>query len=723
MNLLQSLMHPIFVSIVLAALWSAPAQSAPPAADEDARRIEDLVATLEDDARRAELVAELRLLLEARRAAEPGAAAAGLDAVDDLFSGVVQRIETVGSRLRKSFGALRDLPAWLRELRQRAERPATRDRWIEMGWKIVLVFASGLAARLLMTRLLRRRRRSEAVAAEIEEAPGLLRLATGIFLELLPLVVFAGVAAGLLTLLDPRPVTRVLALALIAAFFCERLICQVSAALLLRRDDRPPPLAIGGESAGYLYVWIRRLSIIGVYGYFAVRAAAMLSFPAAAQSLLESSFGLLLAALLAVFVLQNRAPMAAWIRGPRDAPAGGMRAIRAFVAGIWAPVALLCIVAGYGIFLFSVKGGFQFLLRGLLLTLAVIVAARVIEYLAGAALRRASHLKPELRLRYPELEQRVNRYMPLIGRIIRVFIYAVALLSIVELWGFGVYGWFESESGRLLLARLLRIFLILAGALLVWETLSAFVQHRLERHDPDNGAFLPVSPRARTLLPLFRNLMLIVIGAMAGISVLAELGINIAPLLAGAGVVGLAIGVGAQSLVKDVITGIFIIFEDSIGLGDIADIGGHIGVVEGITIRTLRLRDLDGVVHTVPFGNISEIRNLTKDFSYAVVEIGVGYGEDVDAVIGVLQEVGAEMRADAEFGALILEPMEVLGLDSFGASSVNIRIRFKTEASSRWSVRREFNRRVKKAFDRRGIEIPFPQRTVHFAGAPPAAGK
>jgi small conductance mechanosensitive channel len=381
---------------------------------------------------------------------------------------------------------------------------------------------------------------------------------------------------------------------------------------------------------------------------------------------------------------------------------------------------VLVIVAVYGIWLFSVEGGFRLLLRATLLSLVIIGLARFVVYLADAAVRRGFRITPEMRLRYPELERRVNRYVPLIERLARLIVYVVAGLTIVDIWGLGVYEWLDSDAGILLTAKVSRIFVILVLSLAAWEVLSALIHRYLDRHEPGGGAFLPVSSRARTLLPVFQNLMLITIGAVAGISILAEIGINIAPLLAGAGVVGLAIGVGAQSLVKDVITGIFIILEDSIALGDIVEIGTHTGVIEAITIRTLRMRDLDGVVHMIPFGNISEVRNLTKDFSYSMIEIGVAYRENVDDVIKVLESVGEDMRNDAEIGPLILEPMEMLGLESFGNSSVNLRMRFKTQARERWRIRREFNRRVKEAFDKRGIEIPFPQRTIHIAAG--AAG-
>jgi small conductance mechanosensitive channel len=218
----------------------------------------------------------------------------------------------------------------------------------------------------------------------------------------------------------------------------------------------------------------------------------------------------------------------------------------------------------------------------------------------------------------------------------------------------------------------------------------------------------------RTLLPLIRNVARVVLGVIVTLTVLSELGVDIAPLLAGAGIAGLAIGFGAQSLVKDVITGVFILLEDSIAVGDVVNVGGHGGVVEGMTVRTVRLRDLSGNVHIVPFGEVASVLNMTKEFSYALIEAGVAYKEDVDQVIEVLREIGAGMAADPEFGPMILEPLEVIGLDSFGESSVNIRVRIKTRPIKQWAVRREFHRRMKRAFDERGIEIPFPHRTVFF---------
>ena len=222
-----------------------------------------------------------------------------------------------------------------------------------------------------------------------------------------------------------------------------------------------------------------------------------------------------------------------------------------------------------------------------------------------------------------------------------------------------------------------------------------------------------------------RNALLVFITIVAGLAVLAELGVNIGPLVAGAGVLGVALGFGSQKLVQDIITGVFILFEDLISVGDVVDVGGKAGLVEAVSLRNVRLRDLAGTVHTIPYSTISTISNLTKGFSFYVFDIGVAYREDVDRVMGVLKELGEELRQDPGIGPKILEPLEIFGVDAFADSAVVIKCRFKTQPIQQWTVGREFNRRIKNRFDELGIEIPYPHTTVYFGEdrqghAPPA---
>ncbi len=205
--------------------------------------------------------------------------------------------------------------------------------------------------------------------------------------------------------------------------------------------------------------------------------------------------------------------------------------------------------------------------------------------------------------------------------------------------------------------------------------------------------------------------------------ILSEVGIDMKPLLAAAGLGGLAIGFGAQSLVKDIITGFFILLENQIRVGDVVEIAGVGGLVEEVKLRTITLRDLEGNVHIVPNGAVDKVKNYTHLYSYYLFNIGVSYREDTDEVAAVLKEVGADLQADPEFGPDILEPLEMLGVDQFADSAVIIKCRIKTEPIKQWRIGREMNRRIKKAFDARGIEIPFPHRTLYWGepkqGTPP----
>jgi moderate conductance mechanosensitive channel len=220
--------------------------------------------------------------------------------------------------------------------------------------------------------------------------------------------------------------------------------------------------------------------------------------------------------------------------------------------------------------------------------------------------------------------------------------------------------------------------------------------------------------RIRTLVSLIRSVGIVVILVITLFSILGILGHDIRPLLAGAGVIGLAISFGAQSLVRDVITGMFILFENQFAVGDVIRIGDTGGAVERMTLRVVVLRDIHGVVHVIPNGEIKKVANMTRSWSRAVIEIGVAYKEDVDRVMEVMREVGRELQQDEAWSPLLVEEVTVPGIESFGDSAVNIRIMTKTLPLKQWDVARELRRRLKNRFDAEGIEIPFPHRTFYW---------
>ena len=223
--------------------------------------------------------------------------------------------------------------------------------------------------------------------------------------------------------------------------------------------------------------------------------------------------------------------------------------------------------------------------------------------------------------------------------------------------------------------------------------------------------------RVTTLVGMLRTIALVGLWAVVVIITLEQIGLNITPILAGAGIIGLAVGFGAQNLVRDLISGFFMVLEDQVRVGDVAIVNGTGGLVEAISFRTIVLRDLSGVVHIFPNGTINTLSNMTKVWSGYVMDVGVAYKEDTDHVVEVMRRVGDELRQDPDLGPKILEPIEVFGVDDFADSAVVIKARLKTHPIQQWGVGREYRRRLKKAFDAEGIEIPFPHLSMYVGEA------
>ena len=244
---------------------------------------------------------------------------------------------------------------------------------------------------------------------------------------------------------------------------------------------------------------------------------------------------------------------------------------------------------------------------------------------------------------------------------------------------------------------------------------KALVQLRLHMQQDQND--MEQIKRLNTLEQVFRYIVAVLITLVTAMLVLSEVGISIAPILATAGVLGIAIGFGAQSLVKDYFNGFFLLLENQVRQGDVVEVAGKGGLVEGMTLRYIRLRDYEGSVHYIPNGTIDTVTNRSRGFAHAVIDVGVAYREDIDEVYAVMHAVADELRADPEMAEKIVADIEMAGVDQWGDSAVVIRCRFKVKPLEQWGVRRAYLYRLKKAFDAAGIEIPYPHLTV-YAGEP-----
>ncbi len=269
----------------------------------------------------------------------------------------------------------------------------------------------------------------------------------------------------------------------------------------------------------------------------------------------------------------------------------------------------------------------------------------------------------------------------------------------------------------------LRLVVVLIGAFVLIKLGKEAVNRMMAALEKRELLHAERLKNTQTLARIFSNMVSVTIGVIAVIVILGELGVDIAPILAGAGVVGVAVGLGAQSLIKDFINGCFILLENQFNVGDVVKVAGVAGLVESISMRMTKLRDLEGNVHIVPNGAIGVVTNMTKEWSRCVLNIGVAYKENVDNVMRVLKEIADGLCADENFKDLILEPLEILGVDEFGDSQVTIKVMLKTQPIKQWTVAREYRRRIKNTFDEKGIEIPFPHLTLYMGEGENAGNK
>src|SRR5690606_12537419 len=303
----------------------------------------------------------------------------------------------------------------------------------------------------------------------------------------------------------------------------------------------------------------------------------------------------------------------------------------------------------------------------------------------------------------------LNAFVPAVLRVVRFVVSIAVAVTLLEVWNVAnVSEWLRSESGQRVLASLVSAALVLLIGGIVYLAGQSWIEYRL---NPNLGRF--VSARERTLLNLMRNAFTVLLAALVFMLVLAQLGVNIGPLIAGAGVVGLAVGFGAQRLVQDVINGLFIQFENTLNEGDIVQLGGISGVVERLTIRSVSLRSLDGTYHMIPFSSVDSVSNLTKHFSYHLAAISVPYRENVPEVKEAMLEAFERLK-QTPHAASILGEFEMQGVVEFATSSIVVRGRIKTLPGKQWEVGRAYNEIVKHVFDERGIAIAVPHVTVYL---------
>ena len=494
--------------------------------------------------------------------------------------------------------------------------------------------------------------------------------------------------------------------------------------LFAPRYHRLRLLPLADEVAAYWNAWLARLTDFVGYGLILVVPLIAADISTALGSIV--AFGVLATALLYAIAIirQNRQSISErFQQAAADSQVGFNRFVLALLARSWHWLAIIYLVALAVVIQFRPAEALLIMGQATLQSV-IVLGLGIAAFLAlSGVVGRPVRVPEATRERLPDLEERLNLFVPASVHVLRMMLVVAVLIGLLDAWQlFDVLAWVASDSGMRFLATLVSVAIIVVIACAIWVLTASWVDARLQV-DGDTGE--DIGARKRTLLTLFRSALAIVLAIMTLMIVLSEIGINIAPLIAGAGVLGLAVGFGAQKLVQDIITGVFIQLENAINTGDFITVAGTSGTVERLSIRSVSIRDLEGTVHILPFSSVDIVSNYMRDFGYHLGIYGVAYRENTDDVIAHLRAAFAELMEDEEVAPHVIGELEVNGVTKFADSAVNIRVRIKTEPGMQWFVGRAYNRLVKQHFDAAGIEIPFPHQTLYFGqdkdgAAPPA---
>ena len=517
---------------------------------------------------------------------------------------------------------------------------------------------------------------------------------------------------------------RTLVLLLFTLLFLYQLLMAAFHTLLSPDDVHSRLMPISDENANYLWIWARRFSLYAFFYFLTTRSLLWTQGPQLYFSYLRGLLLLPFPLMLTVFVFQLAREIRTKHGEPSEVGNAGSEPstpsketkhkgrIMSGLIRCWPILAAGYIWAIFLTLMVKYEKGFEYLFRATLGTVLTACLIFILFHALDAAFKRFFQIKEQTRLRFPGLEQKANRYLLIVKKGLKAVIIIVGLGVLGQIWGIPVSTFVGSAIGATIILRAVAIALtvaVIAGVIEINNTVSGYLLR-----EKRGGRKRDVSQKQKTLIPVVQTAINIAAGFVGGIIVLERLGVNTTPILAGAGIVGLAVGFGSQTLVKDLISGLFILFEESIRVGDWAMVGNQGGSVESVGLRTVKLRDMNGTLHVISNSSIDSLSNFSKVFSRTVMDIGVAYREDVDEVIEILKELGATLQKDPDHGPNILEPLEIFGLDRFEDSAVIIRTRFKTKPLKQWSVKRAFYRLLKRTFDERGIEIPFPHRTVYM---------
>jgi small-conductance mechanosensitive channel len=678
--------------------------------------LERLMHQIMDPSQRDQLLKTLQALIQVAKQPrgdvpsqeKPGFFADQSQGLFFAFGELTQYLGMLGRRLGQGFASI---PTLLAELPALLRNPATFGFIMVIALAALILVIVGIILQRLVQELNLKLRARIAVSEPQPRWKAWLALMT-VGLAVAPYLLLLIVSGVVFSILPIGAMVAGLAALVISTCLLYRLLYAVARVLLEPHTPSARLLPINDSTAQHAWGWVVRLIMLFVVYFGISHALSTMGMAREWSHIVRGLMLVLCASLLSVLIwrlTQVQRPTAAT---PDNSPRRLWSSVPATLQNIWPVIAIAYVWCVTLLALFSSRHGLTFLVGASLQMAIVIGSSIVLLWGCEQLFQRAMALNDRIGGHLPGLEKRTLRYLKMMWWSIRALIALAGFLIVLHIWGIDIIWFFTSPLGSDLLARLVTLLVTVAIVMGVID-LSTFLSQKLIESSQDGGE---AGKKRRTLVPL--TAMVVKYCALfAGILIaLHTVGVNVTPILAGVGILSLAVGFGAQTLVKDIINGLFILIEDSLAIGDVVNIRGTGGVVEAVNLRTIWLRDLQGSVHIIPNSQVETITNLTKEYAYYVLEVSVAYREDTDEVIAALGAIDAEMRGDPVFAADMIAPIEILGVDRFTDSAVVISARLKTKAIKQWSVGREFNQRMKKLFDARGIEMPFPHRTVYWGG-------
>lgn len=633
-------------------------------------------------------------------------------------------IEEGSDVLLTTVSAMADLPVLWSSLFQMVDEGEERQRALDALLVLLVCCGVGGLAEGSLAGLLRPvARRLEAMAPPDGDVWTWMRrvpLVVGrLFSDLAPLIAFTFAVTAMLGVLRPETAVALITLMVMHLWVVARCGIAVARMLLSPASNHLRLLPFSDPMAAYLIIWLRRMLFIGLTGYALAEAGLLIGMPVAAHGAIVRLTLMVITFCLVRIIKQQQGRVAALLRSPPLDPeeepptrAGLMiRRGRDWLAARWHLLGIAWLFGFWVVWAIGVERGFVRMLHASALTVPVLTGSWLADEGVRRLLRMALHPGPKLRLRAPWLQLKARHYAPPIRAAWAVILTGVVGILLLQIWGYGSLAWFEAgHSGRRIASSGVSILATVVVAMLVWEGANGMIERQLSRAPQDSKTAR--GTRLRTLLPVLRAFVACAVFAFVVFIVLDEIGINIGPLIAGAGVLGLAIGFGSQKLVQDVITGVFLLFEDSVAVGDVVSLGDRTGVVEHLTIRSIKLRAMDGSIHWVPFSAVTTVTNMTRDYAFAVLDVTVGWQEDPDRVLSVLRRIGRQMRTDGHWQSVMTSDLEA-GLEKMTDMGLVFRVRAKTDPAQRWAVARELNRRIRVEFAQSGVDVPPPAQRLN----------